>query len=793
MILAASSSRASRGPSFVFTVLTVLATLSYSSLSAQAPPVPAEYQATYSSLNTYLANFNTTLNTLPPSNVPLLSTAALTNADANAGPQLVNPGTMAGLQLQLNELQAMGVQAVMVEVGFPMLYAPFLTSQGQTQAQFVSFYQQVAQLIRAGGMKVVVENDTLLANSDVSAGWDASSFYATLSWSQYQQARAQTALTVAQTMQPDYLVVVEEPNTEAGNSGQSQANTPTGSASLLSQILGSVQQAAVPGMKVGAGTGASQANAVSFIQQYVAQPVDFIDFHIYPVNLKFLPVALNIASTAAAAGKPVAMTECWLWKIADSELGVLTADQARARNPFSFWAPLDAYFIRTMQNLAQHTQMLFMDPFITSYYAAYLPYNSSMDNLTPGAILSQENAQQSLNQQNAVYTSTAMSYYSALVSPPDQTPPSIPTGLAGGSASPTTTAINWNASTDNVGVAGYYVSRNGSLIGTTANIYYLDSGLTNGTTYTYTIEAFDLGGNVSASSLPLNVTTKDTTPPNAPATLTATASSCQLVTLSWSASTDNVGMGSYLVFWGPSPATLTQFGRTPGTVTTYSSYPLNCGTTYYYGVEAVDTSGNTSAMSPVISISTPNPPSPPNGLAATATSVAQVRLTWSAAASGGLPVNYYHVYRGTSPSALSQIVIDPQTSFTDTSLSASTTYYYAIEAADAGGDLSAMSAVVSVNVPALPAPPANLVVAAASSSKLNLTWSAGVSGGLPINCYHVFRGTTPANLTQLVISPQLSYWDVTVTAGATYYYGVESADSAGDLSPMSALVEVTIP
>ena len=124
MIIVASSSRASRGPSLVSTILTFLAALSYSSLSAQAPPVPAEYQTTYSSLNTYLANFNTTLNTLPPSNVPLLSTAALTNADANAGPQLVNPGTMAGLQLQLNELQAMGVQAVMVEVGFPMLYAP---------------------------------------------------------------------------------------------------------------------------------------------------------------------------------------------------------------------------------------------------------------------------------------------------------------------------------------------------------------------------------------------------------------------------------------------------------------------------------------------------------------------------------------------------------------------------------------------------------------------------------------------------------------------------------------------
>ena len=215
-----------------------------------------------------------------------------------------------------------------------------------------------------------------------------------------------------------------------------------------------------------------------------------------------------------------------------------------------------------------------------------------MDNLTPGTILSQENAQESLNQQNAVYTSTAMSYYSSLVSPPDQTPPSIPSGLAGGSASPTTTAINWNASTDNVGVAGYYVSRNGSPIGTTANIYYLDSGLTNGTTYTYTVGALT-GRKHLASSLPLNVTTRTQRRPMLPATLTATASSCQLVTLSWSASTDNVGMGSYLVFWGPSPATLTQLGRTPATVTTYGSYPLNCGATYYYGVEAVDTSGNT--------------------------------------------------------------------------------------------------------------------------------------------------------------------------------------------------------
>ena len=55
---------------------------------------------------------------------------------------------MPGIQLQLQELQAMGVQAVMVEVGFPVVYQPFLTSQGQSYSQFVTFYQQVLAIFR---------------------------------------------------------------------------------------------------------------------------------------------------------------------------------------------------------------------------------------------------------------------------------------------------------------------------------------------------------------------------------------------------------------------------------------------------------------------------------------------------------------------------------------------------------------------------------------------------------------------------------------------------------------------
>ena len=337
--------------------------------------MPPEFQDLYNTLNTDLANFNTTLDAQSAIPHNLLAIGNLKYANANAGPSLVGANSLAGVQLQLQELKSIGVQAVMVEVGFPMLYQPFLTSQGQAYSQYVSFYQQVAAAVRAAGLRLIVENDTLLVN-DVQAGWNAAPFYATLDWDAYQQARAQTAVTVVQTMQPDYLVAVEEPNTEANNSGQTQANTPSGSAALLNQILTAVRQSGVPALQVGAGTGTARGKLHPIHSGLSAMPVDFIDMHVYPINRGYLSNAQQIVATAASAGKPVSMSECWLWKIRDNELGVMTPSQVRARNPFDFWEPLDSYFIQTMQNLGRRSQMLFLNPFNSESFAAYLPYNS---------------------------------------------------------------------------------------------------------------------------------------------------------------------------------------------------------------------------------------------------------------------------------------------------------------------------------------------------------------------------------------------------------------------------------
>jgi fibronectin type 3 domain-containing protein len=789
-------------------VCAILAFSFPSGIQAQNPLVPATFQPIYTELDNYLINFNATLPAPSGPAYPTLMSAALKTADGNDGPGLLlnmSGGQLSpssGLQLQLNALQATGVQAITVEIGFPMLYEPFLDGQNATyQQQFIAFYQAVAAAVRKAGLKLIIENDTLLVN-DVSANWDAAPFYATLNWAQYQQARAQAAATIAQTMQPDYMVLLQEPITEAMDSGQSEANTTSGSLSLLSQILTSVRQAGVPNLKVGAGTGTSQENSMSFIQAYVTLPLDFIDIHIYPINDGFLPMAQQMAGVAAAAGMGLTMSECWMWKVLDTELGYLTPDEIRGRDPFSFWAPLDAYFLQTMQSLANNTQMLFMDPFGSQYFFAYVPYDDTTDDLSPAAILADENAATSTANQFAQPESiTGMSYYNSIIVPADTTSPTAPSGLTGVSGNPTEASVNWSPASDDVGVAGYYILRGlqgnpQAVVATTGNVYYQDSGLIESAIYTYSVEAFDLAGNVSAPSTPVNVQTINVTPPTTPGNVSAASSSCSKATVTWTASTDNTGVTEYFMWMGLSPDTLAQVA-TPGgkcqPTCTYSNSTLNPATTYYFGIQATDKNHNLSYMSAIVPATTPALPVPPATVTATASSTTEVVVTWSASA-GGLQIAHYMVYRGTSASSLSQIAITPNTKYTDTTVVASTTYYYAIQAADAGNPptQSGLSVVASVTTYSPPSVPV-LTAAPVSCTKVALTWSAAVPGGPPIGNYHVYKGASTSTMTQLVVTPNTWYTDTTDSANTTSYYAVQSSDTGKppDLSAISQPVAVT--
>jgi len=597
------------------------------SKAGSPPSVPASYQDLYNTLNTDLSTFNTTLNGVwNGSTAPVLFAESLANANASpAGPNLPTSG---GYSLELQELQALGIKAVVVEVGFPMLYQPFFTyvaaQPGYTNVNYTAFatyYQQLAAAVHAANLKLIVDCQVMLAN-DVQAGWSPvlGQYYATLDWTQYQTARAQAAQQVLQVMNPDYLLVLQEPDSEATQSGQTSVNTVSGAASLLNQILSTIGPQL--NTKVGAGVDNNLVDIEAFAQSFAgvncsaSQPcvnapgLDFIDLQIYPMNIinsseNFQQNAFTVAGIAASAGKPLTMSQAWMWKLRNSEYTTINYDSVRARDPFSFWAPLDTYFEQLMENFANYTQMLFMAPDGPGYMFAYLTYNNSTANMSAGQILSAAIIAAGQANQTGSFTTTGVAYYNSLVVPPDTTPPSPPAILTANSGSPTTASLSWAPSTDNVGVTAYNLLRDNTLLTTTNTLMYQDSGLTANTTYTYEVIALDLAGNMSAPAV-VNITTQsNSVPPNPPTNLAATAIGTREAKLTWTPPTGSVPVSQYLLFRGIAPAcNLVQVQTIKAPSTSFTQGGLIANTTYCYGLKAKG-NGLVSAMSNVAMVTIP--------------------------------------------------------------------------------------------------------------------------------------------------------------------------------------------
>ena len=210
----------------------------------------------------------------------------------------------------------------------------------------------------------------------------------------------------------------------------------------------------------------------------------------------------------------------------------------------------------------------------------------------------------------------------------------------------------------------------------------------------------------------LGSSTSCSTVPSAPTGLAATASSSSAIGLSWNAVTPpaNCTISSYSVYGGTTanPTTLIASGLTG---TTYSNTGLAASTTYYYVVKAVDADGTSaaSAQANATTSAAPSctsvPPTGPTGLTATASSSSAIGLSWTAApANPPCTITSYSVYRSTingftpSPSTLDASGVTG-TTYSDTGLAASTTYYYLVEALDSFG-ASAASAQATATTPA---------------------------------------------------------------------------------------------
>ncbi|HIJ87164.1 MAG TPA: hypothetical protein HPP97_05685 [Desulfuromonadales bacterium] len=440
----------------------------------------------------------------------------------------------------------------------------------------------------------------------------------------------------------------------------------------------------------------------------------------------------------------------------------------------------------------------------------------------------------------------------------DSTPPTAPEGL-----SATTFIINdttaqvtlsWRPSTDNKGVAGYDVFRDGVKIAAVPYPGYTDPSVAIPGTYQYVIVAFDGAGN-RAGSNPLSVTpnkpslgvtvngqlswdvsglpAKDITAPSAPANLAATTfaqtATLSSVVLTWNAATDNVAIAGYEIY--------RDGVRIADKVTglTYTNLSVPANITYLYYVIAVDTSGNRSIASNQLSV-TPNqaslgvtingqlssgiiglplkditPPTAPSNLTASTSAVtattSAVLLSWSPS-SDNIAVTGYEVYRNGSLIATVSLL-----GYTDASVTSNVTYTYYIKALDAAGNRSVASNTLSVtpNLPSLgvtvngqistditgqpfldiTAPSAATNLTASTAAVTATTSSVLLSWSPATDNVAVTGYDVYRNGSKIATVTVLGYLDASVTSSATYTYYVIAFDKAGNRSPASSPLTVT--
>jgi chitinase len=183
--------------------------------------------------------------------------------------------------------------------------------------------------------------------------------------------------------------------------------------------------------------------------------------------------------------------------------------------------------------------------------------------------------------------------------------PTAPANLTSPSKTSTSVSLSWSASSDNVGVTGYDVYRNGTLAGSSTSTSYTVGGLSASTAYSFSVKAKDAAGNVSAASSALSVTTSASggscaVLPGVPSGLTSPSKDASSVSLSWTAPSagTNCSIVGYDVYNGS-----TRVAQTSGTSTSYTVGGLSASTAYTFSVAARNESG-TSAKSSGLNVTT---------------------------------------------------------------------------------------------------------------------------------------------------------------------------------------------
>jgi fibronectin type 3 domain-containing protein len=386
--------------------------------------------------------------------------------------------------------------------------------------------------------------------------------------------------------------------------------------------------------------------------------------------------------------------------------------------------------------------------------------------------------------------------------------------------------LSWSGSTADedggvlTGLASYIVFRSKNGVSSLAAVdtvtapetVFDDTGLDGATTYWYAVAALDPTGNVSPRSGAVSATTQGI---DTPSGLAATAG-IRTITLSWNASGEEDLLGYNVYRSANSDQGYERLTGSEGSTfttgqTTFTDSGLTGGAVFFYRVSALVPEGESglSAFDGVSVLTDTRAPAAPAFLDGDPVEddPEVLNITWQAPTtdSGGetlTGVSDYLIYRADSAEGpFTQVGSSTTTSFQDTALAATTTYFYQVEAQDQEGNTSPRSSTLSLATSGV-ASPTNVTLSSTTPSAsdespvVTISWTASTSIGIlryEVQRTTVAGSTDDADFEDIVPNAiTTTREDSTGTRGVVYYYRVRAVDSELRVSEWTALIAVSV-
>ncbi len=355
--------------------------------------VPTDWVTVKNDLNPKLKQINFTLDKLNNGkHFPTHYCTNLTLANSNRGYDLINqtnqPYLLAAIDKILEAYELIGLKAIDITIQYPILVESFNNSN-----LYLEFYKKVFERVRKKGFKIIVGVEATFIDSIWSEQRlvsDVQKFYQGLNPNRYKNEKKLMFQTIINQLKPDYLSFENEPETQKVNTMNLIDFSP--------QALESYVKYYVSGLQKGTtlvGAGAGTWDDIEYFQRFSNIPeLDFIDFHLYPINHNlFDDKAIKIFELAKNGNKKLLISECTLYKVSDKELTssnnpVAMSALLYSRDCFDFWHEEDSLFLKAIIKYSSIFESLLTNYFWQHHFFQYIPYSSEQfGTMTPGQIM----------------------------------------------------------------------------------------------------------------------------------------------------------------------------------------------------------------------------------------------------------------------------------------------------------------------------------------------------------------------------------------------------------------------